>query len=127
MAGELGYRVEGLPAVLRALKALGAEVSDLKGAFTKIAAEGAQLASRYAPKKSGRLAGDIRGNRAVSKAVIIAGRSSVPYAGPINYGWERRNISPTGFMQQASNEMEPRAVQMLEDEINQQIRMKGMS
>jgi hypothetical protein len=127
MARDPGFRVEGLTQVVRALDQLGVEVEDLKGAFSTLATEGAQRAASHAPKKSGRLAGDIRGNRAKSKAVVTAGRASVPYAGPINYGWPARNIVGSGFMQKASDEMEPVAIQRLEDEINKQIRLKGLT
>ena len=126
MARQSGFQVQGLSQVVRALKALGLDVDDLKGAFGEIASEGAQAAARHAPKRSGRLAGDIRGNRAQSKAVVTAGRARIPYAGPINYGWPARNIAASGFMQKADEEMQPKAVQRLEDEINKQIRAKGL-
>lgn len=122
-----GFQVQGLSQVVRALQEMGLEVEDLKTAFSRIAAEGAQVASREAPKRSGRLSGDIRGNRAKSKAVVTAGRKSVPYAGPINYGWPARKIKPNGFMQRADEAMQPRALQMLEDEINAQIRKRGLA
>lgn len=125
-SNQTGIRVTGLTSVVRALQALGLEVDDLKDAFSKIAREGAASAARYAPRRTGRLAGDIRGNRAKSKAVIAAGRASVPYAGPINYGWAKRNIAPSGFMQKADEDMKPRSLQMLEQEINTQIRKRGL-
>lgn len=120
-----GFQVEGLSQVVRDLKALGAEVDDLKDAFSEIAREGAERASRHAPRKTGRLASDIRGNRAQSKAVVTAGRKSVPYAGVQNYGWEKRNIRASGFMQKADEEMRPIAIQRLEDAINREIRKRG--
>lgn len=126
MARQVGFRVSGLTQVIRDLQAIGVEVEDLKGAFSEIASEGAQVASGFAPRLTGRLAGDIRGNRAKSKAVVTAGRVSVPYAGAINYGWPARNISASGFMQRADVVMQPRAVQMLESEINQQIARRGL-
>lgn len=126
MADRVGVRVDGLRGVVRALQQMGAEVEDLKAAFGRIADEGARRAAGHAPKRSGRLAADVRGNRAKSKAVVTAGRSSVPYAGPIQYGWPARNIRANPFMTKASDEMEPRAVQMLEDEINQQIQRRGL-
>lgn len=127
MAGRVGFRVQGLNAVVRDLQAMGLEVEDLKDAFSSIAAEGAQVAAGYAPVRSGRLSRDVRGNRAKSKAVVTAGRASVPYAGPINYGWPARNIAANGFMQKADEVMAPRAIQMLETEINTQIRKKGLA
>lgn len=126
MAGGSGFKVEGLRQVVKALQDIGLDVEDLKGAFSTIAREGAQRAAALAPRKSGRLARDIRGNRAKSKAVITAGRASVPYAGPINYGWPTRNIAASGFLQRADAEMQPRAVQLLEEEVNQAIRKRGL-
>jgi hypothetical protein len=121
-----GVRVEGLSAVTRALVGLGLEVEDLKDAFSNIAREGAQLAARYAPKLSGALAGDIRGNRARSSAHVAAGRSALPYAGPVNYGWRAHNITANGFMQKADKDWQPYALKRLEQEINQQIARRGL-
>lgn len=127
MPGRSGFQVTGLNEVVRALLAIGVEVDDLKDAFSSIASEGARIASGYAPRRTGRLAGDIRGNRAKSKAVVTAGRVSVPYAGPINYGWATRGIEPSGFMQKADKELGPKALRLLEDEINAAIRKRGLS
>lgn len=122
-----GVRVEGLSSTIRALKAIGLDATDLKGAFSKIAAEGAVKVNSHAPKRSGRLAASARGNRAQSKAVITAGRSSVPYAGPINYGWPKRGIAARGFMQKADQEMQPVALTRLEQELDEVIKRRGLS
>lgn len=126
MPGRGGFEVDGLHAVVRGLADLGADVEDLKDAFASLAEEGAQRAAGHAPTKSGRLASDVRGNRAKSKAVVTAGRASVPYAGVQNYGWPKHNIQPTGFMQKASEEMEPVAIKRLEDEVNDAIKRRGL-
>lgn len=127
MAGVYGgVKIDGLNAVVRGLLAVGLEVDDLKDAFSAIAARGARLAAFYAPKKSGTLAGDVRGNRARSSAHIAAGRKSVPYAGPINYGWAARNITASGFMQRADKDWQPYALKQLEREINRQIARRGL-
>lgn len=126
MARYAGVRVDGLTAVVRSLIAIGIEVDDLKDAFSAVADRGARVAALFAPKKSGRLAGDIRGNRARSKAVITAGRVSVPYAGPINYGWRAHNIDASGFMQRADKVMQPYALNQLERAINTQIARRGL-
>lgn len=127
MPNQAGFKVQGLNGVVRALQQMGLEVEDLKDAFAKIAQQGAEKAADAAPKKSGRLAADIRGNRAKSKAVVTAGRVSVPYAGPINYGWPSRNIAPAGFMQTADEQMQPIALRLLEDDINTKLREKGLT
>lgn len=121
-----GVRVDGLNRVVRALLEIGLEVDDLKDAFSSIADRGARVAASLAPKVSGTLAGDIRGNRAKSKAVVSAGRVSVPYAGPINYGWKAHNITASGFMQRTDQVMRPYALRRLESEINTQIRRRGL-
>lgn len=123
--GDSGFKVEGLTQAIRDMRTLGVEVEDLKAAFTKIAAEGAERAASHAPVRSGRLSRSIRGNKAKSKAVVRAGtKRGAPHAGPINYGWPRRGIRASGFMQRADQDMQPRAVRMLEDEINNQIRKR---
>lgn len=122
-----GVQVQGLNRVVRDLQAFGLEVDDLKDAFAKIADEGAERAAAHAPRLSGTLADDVRGNRAKSKAVVTAGRAKVPYAGAQNYGWRARNIQPSGFMQKASDEMEPIALRRLEDEANRQLRRKRLT
>lgn len=118
--------MEGLNRTVRALQQFGVEVSDLKEVFAGIADEGAQLAAQYAPRRSGRLAGTVRGNKAKNKAVVIAGRARVPYAGAINYGWPKRGIKPVLFMQRADRELAPRAVQMLEDGLQDAARKAGL-
>lgn len=119
-------RVEGLNKLVRDLQKLGLEVEDLKEAFGGIAAEGADLASSFAPKRSGRLAASVRGNRAKNKAVVMAGRASVKYAGPINYGWPARNIAASSFMARADVALQPEALQAITDAIEEKIREKGL-
>lgn len=119
--------VEGLRQKVSALVALGTDVEDLKDGFAAIAAEGAQIAGRLAPRVTDKLAGTVRGNRAKSTAIVTAGRASVPYAGPINYGWPRRTIAASLFLQRADAQLEDRAPAILEDQINQAITRRGLA
>ena len=121
-----GVRVEGLNRLVRDLQSLGLEIEDLKEAFGDIAAEGASLASSFAPKRSGNLAATVRGNRAKNKAVVSAGRARVKYAGAINYGWPARGIAPALFMQKADEAMRPKALRALDDALEKKIRDKGL-
>ncbi|KRB73080.1 hypothetical protein ASE01_20100 [Nocardioides sp. Root190] len=127
MSEYVSIRIDGLNGVVRDLIAMGLEVEDLKGAFSEIARFGAIVAARHAPRRTGRLAGDIRGNRARNKAVVAAGRTAVPYAGPINYGWAARGIQASGFMQRADDELQPYALRVLEQNINASIRARGLA
>lgn len=122
-----GVRVEGLSRLVRDLQEMGVALEDIKEAFARIASVGASTASSFAPVKSGKLAGTIRGNKAKNKAVITAGRARVPYAGAINYGWPSRGIRASGFMQKADERLKPLAPQMLEDEIRRLISERGLS
>lgn len=121
-----GVRVEGLNRLVRDLQALGLDVEDLKEVFSDIAGEGARLASSFAPKRTGALAASVRGNRSKNKAVVSAGRARVPYAGAINYGWPKRNIEASLFMQRADEVMRTRAVEMLDDGVKRKIRERGL-
>lgn len=122
-----GVRIDGLTRVVRGLLEVGVQVEDLKDAFGNIASTGARVAASFAPVLTGHLKGDIRGNRARSKAVITAGRTSVPYAGPINYGWAAHNISASGFMQKADKVMQPYALRRLQHEIDAAIIRRGLA
>lgn len=119
-------KVDGLNKTLTALQRVGVEVADLKEAMGEIAAEGARLAARYAPVRSGNLRRTVRGNKAKAKAIVIAGRARVPYAGAINYGWHARGIRPALFMQRADAELAPRAVVMLTEGIDGAIKKAGL-
>lgn len=121
-----GVRVEGLNKVVRGLLALGVDVEDLKDGFAEIAAKGADIAARLAPRQSGALAGTVRGNRAKNKAVVTAGRARVKYAAPINYGWPARSIKANRFMQRADEELQPQAVEMLETALSKAIQREGL-
>lgn len=123
----MAAKVEGLTETLRGLQRIGVEAGDLKDAMAEIAAEGARLASSFAPKRSGRLASSVRGNRAKAKAVVTAGRArTVPYARVINYGWPKRGIRAARFMQRADEQLQPRAVEMLETGLDKAIRRAGL-
>ena len=109
-------QIEGLNQKIRSLQQMGVELDDLKDVFADIAEEGAEVASSFAPVKSGALAESIRGNRAKNKAVVTAGTArGTPYAGAINYGWPKRNIKPALFLQKADDVMSEKAEKMLID------------
>ena len=122
-----GVRVQGLSKVVRELKALGLDVQDLKDAFSKVAEVGKRNVERHTPRGlTGRLVASVRGNRAQSKAVVRAGRASARHAGPINYGWPKRNIRPALFMQRGDEDTRPEAVRLLEQDINRTIKRRGL-
>lgn len=126
MANGFGTKVSGLREVVRALEQSGVEVSDLKQAFSTIAAEGARVMRGFVPTLTGRLSASVRGNKAKGKAVVTAGRASSPYAGPINYGWPKRNISGAQFIARTDEVMEPRVGELITEELTTIIRRHGL-
>jgi len=120
-------RVEGLNKVVRDLQKTGVEVADLKDVMSGIAAEGAKFAERFAPKRTGALARTVRGNKAKGKAVVMAGRARVPYAGPINYGWRARNIKPAHFLARADAQLADVAPRMLQEGLDRLIERNDLT
>lgn len=83
--------VDGLKELRRALKGATGDLKDLKEAHLKAAQIAAEASAALAPARpgSGKLKATIRAAGQARSAVIRAGRASVPYAGPIHWGWNR--------------------------------------
>lgn len=94
--------IKGLNEAIRALRNAGDDMGDLKEANGELASTISSKASALAPRRTGALASTIRGNRAAKKVQIKAGNAAVPYAGPIEYGWQRRNIRPRAYLRTAA-------------------------
>lgn len=121
-----GVYVTGLRETVRGLERAGVEVNDLKDAMGSVAAEGARLVRGFTPVRTGRLAATVRGNRAKNKAVVTAGSKRVPWAGPQNYGWARKGIKAKQFMQRGDKSLQPRAVKLLEQGLEDAVRKAGI-
>lgn len=93
-----GISVEGGKTLRRTLRQAGDNLEDLKAAHDKAAKIAADASAALAPKRTGRLAATIRGSGTKTAGIMRAGYSSVPYAGPIHWGWPSRNISPQPFL-----------------------------
>jgi hypothetical protein len=109
--GTYGYRVEGakgsvkiegLNKVRRELKNLSEDVDYRALEFLPvnkaIAAQVASDAKSYVPIDTGTLSGTIRDAATKTSARVKAGYKSVPYAGPIHFGWPARRIKPQPFI-----------------------------
>lgn len=98
-----GARVEitGLRSTLRDLERMGVEAEELRGLMESVANLVADAARPRARRLSGAMAGSIRPGRVKTRAVIRAGRASLPYVGPQHYGWAARNITPNPFLTDA--------------------------
>lgn len=101
-------KVEGLSQFVRAMKAAGVDVMDLKDANQAAGNTVLPSATARAPRRSGALAGSGRANRAARGAVIRFGSARVPYAGPIHWGWPARHIAAQPWVATAAESTEPR-------------------
>lgn len=100
-------QVEGLAALRAQLRAMTGDLSDLKAANAQVAQLVATRAAQLAPKRTGRLAASVRGNKAVGRAQVRGGGARVPYAGPIHWGWPARSITANTFVSDAAEQLEP--------------------
>lgn len=114
-------RVKGLRETVRSLERFGAEVSDLKAAFTKIGNLVVDEAKVIAPRRSGKLASTIVASKTKNKSIVRAGRG-IEYAGVIHYGWPSHGIEPHPFLTTAVEHQQQAAIRTLDAELNNIIR-----
>lgn len=110
MSDQARVEVEGLDRLIRTLRKAQIDVSELKEAHAAVARMVADAASARAPRRSGKLAGSVRGAKQLKRARVMAGRAAVPYAGPIHWGWPARGIVAQPFVADAAQETEARWV-----------------
>jgi hypothetical protein len=107
VAGEPVVRVDGARELRRTLKSAGEDLGDLKATHASIAGLVATRTAAAAPRRSGALAGSVRGNAAATNATIKVGGASVPYAHPIHWGWPNHNITANPFAADTAKATEP--------------------
>jgi hypothetical protein len=101
---NIAIEIEGLHKMRRALIKLDdAARDDFKQAGYQAAEIVVNEAKRLVPVRSGKLGKTIRAHKVVSGAKVSAGRTTVPYAGAIHFGWARRNIRPNPFLYDAAD------------------------
>jgi hypothetical protein len=84
----------------------------------KAAAEPVGVAAvRMAPRDSGKLAGSHKTKATRTQAKVTAGSASVPYAGPIHFGWPGHNIEPQPWLTSALELQWDAAVRVYENEV----------
>jgi hypothetical protein len=110
---RVSVEVTGLREVVRGLERAGVDVADLKTVFGRIATEAADVGRGFTPRRTGALAGSVRGNKAKNRAVVTWGKASVSYAGKILYGSPRRGIRPAATRARTDAVMSSRAPALL--------------
>lgn len=99
MTDKAAY-VVGQKRFVQTMRKAGADMKELKGVNRQAADIALPAVQRLAPRRSGRLAASIRAGATQKAGVIRAGRKTVPYAGPVNYGWPKHGIRPRLFVNQ---------------------------
>lgn len=121
--GRAAVEVEGGPQLRRAFRKLDDRASDLSELHHDIGELVADKAGDLVPRVSGRLAGTIRATRSKTSAAVLAGgRSLVPYAGPIHFGWRARNIEPQPFLYDALDDRRGEVLRRYQDGIGDLVR-----
>ena len=106
-------------------------MKELKDAHKQAAAVVVRDAVLLVPKRSGALAKTIRAAGLQSSAEVRAGRASVPYAGPIHFGWPNRPnkakkwrggpIRPNPFLYKAVDRRRNDVLKVYERRVNEAI------
>lgn len=114
--------VEGAKELRRALRAFDGGVADLKAAHARSAQVVEARAVTLVPRLSGTLAGSIRSTGQAAAGVVRSGRASVPYAGPIHFGWPGHNIKPQPFLYGALDDRRQQVIDVYERHVNELIK-----
>jgi len=128
VAGGSVVKVQGVNELAKAMRQLGVKFDDLNDAFSTIAQQGARLTSEFAPYRTGRLSRAVRGTKTQkNKAVVrVDLKKASDYGGVINYGWPKRNIQASEFMQKADAALLPYAINLIERDAQEAIRRRGL-
>lgn len=102
LEGRGAQQIDGLKEVNAALRSMSkATRDDMKETHKKAAAIVIAGAKRFVPVRTGRLAASIRDGSTQRMGRVRVGSASVPYAGPIHFGWPARAIRPQPFIYDA--------------------------
>lgn len=122
MPTQAGFRVDGARELRRTLKAAGRDLGDLKEAHGSAGAVILPRVKGKAPRRSGRLAGNIRASAAATSLTVRAGGARVPYAGPIHWGWKKRNIKAQPWITEEIRSTQPVLVAVYQAAVGRIIR-----
>ena len=111
--------VHGAKELRRALKRMDDRAQDMKDVHAKAGLLIADRAHKYVPQESGALAGTIRHDRRQTGASVLAGRSRVPYAGVIHFGWPGHNIEAQPFLYAALEDGQNEVIDIYKDGVQE--------
>lgn len=108
-----GDKVEvvGLERLKATMRGVASQLADMTSTNREVANLNRASSSSRAPRKSGRLAGSLRGVGTPDEANV---ESSLAYAGVIHYGWPGHNIRANPFAEKAVTDTEAQQVNVYE-------------
>jgi hypothetical protein len=119
--------VEGARELRKALRSVDGGTADLKAVHAEAAQIVERRAAQIVPKRSGDLGGTVRSSGTTTAGVVRAGFARVPYAGPIHFGWARRNISPQPFLYDALDKRRAEVIEAYETQVAGLIKKHGLN
>lgn len=115
-------KIEGLREVQRDLRKLSeATKKEMKATHQKAAEIVVGESKKYVPVRTGALANSIRAAATMRGGRVRVGSASVPYAGPIHFGWPARRIKPQPFIYEALDPRRNEIAQLYAERIGQLI------
>lgn len=118
----VGVKVEGARRLRRTLRQAGDDLGEMREAHATAARIAARASKALAPRLTGTLASTVRGAGTKTAAVMRAGFTKVPYAGPIHWGWPSRGIPAQPFMSDGARQSEGQWLPFYEAAIDDAIR-----
>ena len=122
MAEDFSVVVTGVENVQSLLNRLNKDIESNAELNKNVSSLIAQKASAIAPRLSGALASSIVGNSSSERARVVAGSSTVPYAGVTEYGWPQRGREAKPYLRPAVNNNMGQIIQEYSRSIDQSIR-----
>lgn len=114
----LQLRIDGGRQLRAGLTGLDGGLDDLKAAHKEAASIAAGGAAARVPVVSARLKATIRAAGTKTAGIIRVGsKARAPHAGPINYGWKKRNIAPSYFLNDGAQATEPRWIPVYQNHL----------
>lgn len=119
MADPAGVQIEGGRELRRTMKQAGEDMQQMKDAHAAAARIAAAAARGKTPVgETGNLAASVRSSGTTTAGILRAGKASVPYAGPIHWGWPSRNITAQPFLADGASSTEPVWVEAYAQAVN---------
>ena len=114
---EASITVKGVEEVKSSLNKFVNDIENTSDVISTLGKTIAGKASAIAPQQTGKLAASVSSKFENGTLQVYAGNESVPYAGVIEYGWPKHNISAQPYLRPAVYDN----MGMIEQKYNEQI------